>query len=107
MADSHKVADLRHRGCQPSVDGCLPRPQIPLVRKTPRDENRMHPEITDGRGILHMHGSCGPSHMREDAIVRDLQTTKNETDINHGASRELLDVVNIEVRIEPARVLYV
>lgn len=45
-------------------------------------------------------------HMRKDAIVRDLQTTKNETDINHGASRELFDVVNIAVRIEPERVLY-
>lgn len=45
-------------------------------------------------------------HMRKDAIVRDLQTTKNETDINHGASRELFDVVNIAVRIETERVLY-
>jgi len=43
--------------------------------------------------------------MRQDAIVRDLQTTKNEMDINHGASRELLDVVNITLRIESERVL--
>jgi len=64
----------------------------------------MHPEITDGRGILYTHGPCGP-HMRQDAIVRDLQTTKNEMDINHGASRELLDVVNITLRIESERVL--
>lgn len=31
MAGSHKVADLRHRGCQPSVDGCSAR-QILLVK---------------------------------------------------------------------------
>jgi len=49
-----------------------------------------------------MHGRCGP-HMCKDAIVRDLQ--KNETDINHGVSRELLDVVNIVVRIELERVI--
>ena len=64
----------------------------------------MHPEITDGRGILYTHGLCGP-HMRKDAIVRDLQTAKNETDINHSVSRELLNVVNIAVRIERERVL--
>lgn len=32
MAGSHKVPDLRHRGCQPSVDGCFVRPQILLVK---------------------------------------------------------------------------
>lgn len=65
----------------------------------------MHPEITDAVAEYYIR-MAPEDRVCQDVTVRDLQTTKNETNINHGASRELLDVVNIAVKIEPVRVLY-